>query len=113
MRGITPITIAAAMLLAATPAAAQNAAGGPDNAVTADNSVVTTNDMTTTSPTDATVMPGSEAAALPLDANADAGDSGYAEPTADAAPEKRRGFPWGVVGLLGLVGLIPRMRRSR
>ena len=30
--------------------------------------------------------------------------------TPTPAPEKKRGFPWGVLGLLGLVGLIPRAR---
>jgi hypothetical protein len=27
------------------------------------------------------------------------------------APEKKGGFPWGVIGLLGLIGLIPRKGR--
>jgi hypothetical protein len=30
----------------------------------------------------------------------------------DTAPEpERKSFPWGVIGLLGLIGLIPRFRR--
>ena len=27
-------------------------------------------------------------------------------------PTEKRGFPWGVIGLLGLIGLMPRKRRD-
>jgi hypothetical protein len=42
-----------------------------------------------------------ETAAVPVDTNA----------TEEPAPEKKS-FPWGVVGLIGLLGLIPRARRG-
>ena len=32
--------------------------------------------------------------------------------TTQAPPEEHKSFPWGVIGLLGLIGLIPRARRS-
>lgn len=36
-------------------------------------------------------------------------DTSYGNPQ----PQEERGFPWGLLGLLGLAGLIPRKRNDR
>jgi len=104
MRYSTPVMIAATMLLAA-PAAAQ------DNAVTATNDAAAA-DANATDPlaTDANmaVDPANGMAADPMAAPVTtdpAADMNYGEP-ADDDDDGR--FPWGLLGLLGLAGLIPR-----
>ena len=87
MRISTPI-LAAAALLAATPALAQNDTA---NAVVVDNTAVAT---------DANAM----TAVPPATTETTTADINMVEP----APAPKRGFPWGVLGLLGLIGLIPR-----
>ena len=97
MRISTPI-IAAAALLAATPALAQNDTA---NMAAADNTVVAT-DVNATAPVDANAM-----RAAPPPAATDTTttmDTNMVEP----APAPKRGFPWGILGLLGLIGLLPR-----
>ena len=94
----TPMIIAAAALLAAGPAFAQNeAANAPANA--AEANVTATN----------------EAAAAPAPANVAETTTVATENTTTAteqpAPAKKS-FPWGLIGILGLLGLIPRTRRS-
>jgi hypothetical protein len=96
----TMIWIAAAVLVA-TPAAAQNETTDANaSTVTADNAVAVNdtamNDM---------------AAAPAADMNADlAAPPEEGAPAAEPAPERERGFPWGVIGLVGLVGLLGRRR---
>ena len=107
MRMTTSLAVVAAALLAA-PAAAQNT---DMNAASTDMNVAATNTVdanavsgttTTTNTTTAT-----DTGMVPVTGDNTVADNGYAAP----APEKK-GFPWGVVGLLGLIGLIPRNRRS-
>jgi hypothetical protein len=95
----TPLIIFTAALLAASPALAQNEAA-PTNADTnaAEANAVAGNE----------VMPAPENATEPMAVPAD----NAAMPETAPAPEpKKRSFPWGVIGLLGLLGLIPRTRR--
>jgi hypothetical protein len=108
MRITTSLAIAAATLLA-VPAAAQNTdatANSTDMNMavtnTAEANVVSGTTTTTTNTTTAT-----DTGLVPVTDDNTVADTGYAAP----APEKK-GFPWGVVGLLGLIGLIPRNRRS-
>jgi len=106
MRMTLSVTIAAAALLAASPALAQNDSAASNTDVTAANTV-TTNTVTTD---ETTVVPANDMAALPpADTNVGAADTGYATPP---PAEEKKGFPWGVLGLLGLLGLIPRARRG-
>lgn len=94
----TPMMIAAAALLAAGPALAQNeATNAPANA--AETNAV---EMNATANMAANVPTPAEPVALP-------GDN-VANETAPA-PAPKRSFPWGLLGLLGLLGLIPRSRR--
>jgi hypothetical protein len=95
MRISTPI-LAAAALLAATPALAQNDTA---NAVVVDNTAVAT-DANAMAPVDANAM----TAVPPATTETTTADINMVEP----APAPKRGFPWGVLGLLGLIGLIPR-----
>jgi len=103
MRYSTPVMIAATLLLAA-PAAAQ------DNAVTATNDAAVA-DANVTDPlaTDANLATdpanGMVADSLPPPPATEPMDMNYGEP-ADDDDDGR--FPWGLLGLLGLAGLIPR-----
>jgi hypothetical protein len=113
MRMTSSLAIAAAALLAVSPALAQNAAG-PTNTtdVTSGNAVgtsaTTTNDVSNgTTAVGGTTSPGGQDAALPATAAGTPADVGYVAP----AQEQKKGFPWGVLGLLGLLGLIPRRGR--
>jgi hypothetical protein len=93
-----PLIIAAAALLAATPALAQNdAVNAPANVTEAN-----TADMNATANIAANVPTPAEPVALP-------GDN--AMNAAAPAPEPKKSFPWGLIGILGLLGLIPRTRR--
>lgn len=104
MRISMTFTIAAAALLAASPAVAQNIP-------VADNSTavttINTADANAAMPADAAMLPGDQNAVLPIDDNVGAVDMGGAP-----EPREKHGFPWGVLGLIGLIGLIPRVRRS-
>jgi hypothetical protein len=97
---MTTLTIAAAGLIAAAPAAAQNAAA-PANSVdmmatnTATTNVEAMNETGGMTATTANTASATETATMPP----------------APAPEEKKSFPWGVIGLLGLIGLIPRARR--
>ena len=97
----TLIWVAAAALIA-TPAAAQNnAADANATDVTVENTVET-NDMA--------AMNGMAAAPA---TNMDVGMAPPPEEAAPApapAPARERGFPWVIIGLVGLVGLLGRRR---
>jgi hypothetical protein len=112
MRNSTPLIIAATMLLA-TPAFAQ------------DNAVPATNDAGAAGMTDPLATNGAETAptngltagpgTTPVAADPAATDPALSDP-AYAAPAEERDdgrFPWGLLGLLGLAGLIPRKERPR
>jgi hypothetical protein len=94
-----PMILAAAALIAASPALAQNeAANAPTNAAeTNATEMNATANMATNVPTPA------EPVALP-------GENMTNEAAPAPAPAKRN-FPWGLIGVLGLLGLIPRTRR--
>lgn len=104
MRYSTPLMIAATMVLAA-PAAAQ------DNAVTATNDTAAA-EAAAADPlaTDANLATdpanGLATDTLPPPATTEAADVNYGEPADDDGDDD--GFPWGLLGLLGLAGLIPR-----
>jgi hypothetical protein len=120
MRTTFPLTIAAT-LLAASPALAQGtntvgAAGGSDVTSTTgtnDASAAAGSGLGTptadtsvgaTAPTNGlTAGPG----AAPGTSEPGAVDMAYGEP----AQRDDDGFPWGLLGLLGLAGLIPRKRK--
>ena len=110
MRNFTPLTIAATLLLAA-PAVAQ------DNAVTATNDAAAA-EVTATDPLDAnaaiTTAPANDLTAdpnaMPMTTEPAAVDPAYAEPVEEEDDDR---FPWGLLGLLGLTGLIPRKPAER
>jgi hypothetical protein len=108
MRLTTPLMIAAAALAAASPAAAQNAAAPTDN--TASNAVnavdVSANGTVETTTATDPAAAAAQTNAVPVD-NTAAADAAAGQP----APEEKHGFPWGILGLLGLLGFIPRARR--
>ena len=103
----TPYLIAATLLLAA-PAAAQ------DNAVTATNDVVASDPAATdplaTNATDPANGMTADPMAAPMPADPAMTDMNYGEPAEDRDDDR---FPWGLLGLLGLAGLIPRKERPR
>ena len=107
MRYSISLTIAAAVLLAA-PASAQ------DNAVAATNDAVATDPATTdplaTNATDPANGMTADPMAAPLPAEPAATDMNYGEPVDDDDDGR---FPWGLLGLLGLAGLIPRKPAER
>ena len=95
-----PLMIAAA-LTASTPAFAQ------DNNMTAADTTVA-NDLAVTdnmAMEPVTADPANDLANVPMPID---------EPveTAPAPAPAKSGFPWGVIGLLGLIGLMPRKRRD-
>ena len=107
MRMTTTLAIAASALLAAAPGMAQNDAATANSSgepaanevdanatdLNAVGSTTTTTDVNTTTATTTTAIPVDENDMAPV-------------------PEQKKSFPWGVVGLLGLLGLIPRARRG-
>jgi len=95
----TPIIIAAAALFAASPALAQNDAANTTTNAPEANAV----EMNATANVAANVPTPAEPVALP-------GDNMTNEAAPAPAPAKRS-FPWGIIGVLGLLGLIPRTRR--
>ena len=109
MRYSTPVMIAATLLLAA-PASAQ------DNAVTATNDAAAAADAAATDPlaTDANLAtdPANGMVAEPAApvVTTEPMDMNYDEPAGDDDDGR---FPWGLLGLLGLAGLIPRKPAER
>jgi hypothetical protein len=91
--------IAAAALISASPALAQNDAGNAATNVAETNAV----EMNATANIAANVPTPAEPVALP-------GENVTNEAAPAPAPAKRS-FPWGIIGVLGLLGLIPRTRR--
>lgn len=106
MRISTTLMIAAAGLVATAPAAAQNT----DANGTADMTATNTVDTNTAVPVDNTAAPvaptTTETTTTATDVNATAVPMDQTAP----APE-HKSFPWGIIGLLGLLGFIPRTRR--
>jgi len=92
--------LAAAALVAAGPAAAQDTTAADTNASVgvADNMVVVDN----------TSLAGDVVVDNATTGDADTAMARAAEPA--PAPRENKGFPWGVLGLIGLVGLIGRKR---
>jgi len=99
MRITIPLILAAAVA-ASSPALAQDA----NNTAVADTNA------------SAPVAPDANATA-PAATDMNATTTTTTEPVATdttepaPSPEKKGGFPWGVIGLLGLIGLIPRKAR--
>jgi len=102
MRKTFPLMIAAA-LTASTPALAQDTANTA-NADTAVANDVTAADNMSAEPVMADPANDLANAPMPVEQPAEA----YPEPI----PTKKSGFPWGAIGLLGLIGLMPRKRRD-
>jgi hypothetical protein len=96
MRITTPIIAAA--LLTAAPAIAQNEPA-PTNA--SDINAIAATDANLAAPDANAAAPANvEVAPLPVDNS-----------IAPAPVEEKHGFPWGVLGLLGLLGFLPRARK--
>lgn len=112
MRMKTILVIAAATLVAA-PAAAQNTSPANTTDMTSATTVNTTGATTTgdvgnaAAPAGAATTPGAQPATVTTQTNT-AVETGNGPPT---EPKEKKGFPWGVIGLLGLLGFIPRTRR--
>jgi MYXO-CTERM domain-containing protein len=100
MRMKATLTIAAAALLTAAPAVAQNTGEAANTA-----------DMNAVSNAETPAAVGNAAAPPTVETNTTTAETMTTEPA--PAPEPQKSFPWGVVGLLGLLGLIPRARRNR
>jgi hypothetical protein len=96
MRMTTSLTFAAAALLAAAPAWAQNETVPANTEV---NAVTTANESANAA------VPAPPPATTETTTTTETG-------TVTTAPEEKKSFPWGVLGLLGLLGLIPRARRG-
>jgi hypothetical protein len=97
MRMTVPL-IAAAVLAASSPAFAQDANNTADANAAAPAPAA---DVNATAPVATNDLAAAPAEPVATDMT-----------TAPAPePEKKGGFPWGVIGLLGLIGLIPRKGR--
>jgi MYXO-CTERM domain-containing protein len=98
--------LAAAVVLAAGPASAQDNVAEPvvnatNDTVTMDTNVVTDANLVATTPD----MNAMEPAPAPIES----------ELAREAAADERdddRGIPWGLLGLVGLIGLLGRRRSS-
>jgi hypothetical protein len=114
MRNSTPFIIAATVLLAA-PAAAQDNVVTATNTATADPAVSTTNDLDSanavaTAPTNGLTADPMAPATDPAATDPALTDPAYGAPVEE---EEDGRFPWGLLGLLGLAGLIPRKPAAR
>lgn len=105
MRITTTLMIAAAGLVAAAPAIAQNA----DTNGTADMTATNT-DTNTAVPVDNTAAPVAPTTTETTTTATDVNATGVPVDQTAPAPE-HKSFPWGIIGLLGLLGFIPRTRR--
>lgn len=106
MRISRTLIIGAAGLFAAVPVAAQNATADnvadlSANAAAANSAAIGNEAATPSAPAANTTTTTADTNAMTVSADNSA-----------PAPEKK-GFPWGIIGLLGLLGFIPRTRRSR
>ena len=103
MRTTFPLMIAIA-LTGSSPALAQDT----NNTAVADtagaNDVASTDNAMTADPL-MTADPANDLANAPMPID-------QPVETVPAAAPARGGFPWGVIGLLGLIGLMPRKRRD-
>ena len=110
MRMTATLALAAAILVAAAPAAAQNTAAVNNTTDMTSANTVNTTSATTANDVGNVAMPPAatpETETTRSETNT-AVDVGYGPPT---QPKEKRGFPWGVIGLLGLLGFLPRARR--
>ena len=94
--------ILAGALVATSPALAQDNAAAPGNTVSTEgvDANIAANTAAPATPTTAAATPGAQDATLPPEA------ATPAESAMTAPAERRRSFPWGVLGLLGLAGLL-------
>ena len=100
MRTIFPLMIAVALTVS-SPALAQNTADPANADAAVANDVVATDNLLVTDPL-VTADPANDLANVTV---------AVEEPLENAPiPVKKSGFPWGVLGLIGLLGLIPRKR---
>ena len=102
MRMTTPLMIAVALAVSG-PALAQDANNTAAAAAPAANEAAAANVADANA---MTAVPANEVAAAP------AAEPAATDTNAVTPPEKsKNGFPWGVLGLIGLLGLIPRRSR--
>lgn len=106
MRITTTLMIAAAGLVAAAPAIAQNA----DANGTANMAATNTVDTNTAAPVDNTAASVAPTTTETTTTDTDVNATGVPADQTAPAPE-HKSFPWGIIGLLGLLGFIPRTRR--
>jgi len=113
MRKAIPLTIAATLLIAAPAYAQDNAVAATNDTVAATPGAVDPLDANATVATDPANAAAADPLAAPVAADPAATDTAYAEPatTDDDGDDDR--FPWGLLGLLGLAGLIPRKPAPR
>ena len=113
MRYSTPLMIAATLVVAAPAAAQDNAtAVTATNTAAADPGVSTTNNLDSPNAVATGTTNGLTADPMAAPTDPAAMDPAIGEqPAADRDDDGR--FPWGLLGLLGLAGLIPRKERPR
>lgn len=100
------LLVAAATLVLAAPAAAQNEAAPAVN-------TGETNTAAPASPTMSGTAPGTQSATVPANAAAPAPtEPAPSDNTGNTAPPIKSSFPWGVLGVIGLVGLFGRRRST-
>ena len=114
MRMIIKLTIAGGALLAATSAPAQNTASGSNTAdMNTENAAMAApaaGNAADNGITGSTAAAGTNAEALPAGTTTNSVSTVAME---TSSPTEKKSFPWGVIGLLGLLGFIPRTRRRR
>lgn len=104
MRKTTPFLIAAALTASSAAIAQDTNNVAADTAVSSDTAVVDDNAMMSS---DVVAVPANDLGMAPEAVPADTLDTG-----APVDDDDDGGFPWGVLGLVGLLGLIPRKKND-
>lgn len=113
MRKSIPFTVAATLLIAVPAAAQDNNVAAANGTAAAEAGAVDPLDANATVTTDPANDLATDPLAAPVAADPAVADPAYAEPAADDDDGDDGRFPWGLLGLLGLAGLIPRKPAPR
>jgi hypothetical protein len=113
MRKAIPLTIAATLLIAAPAYAQDNSVAATNGTVAAEPGAVDPLDANATVTADPANGMVADPLATPVAADPLATDTAYAEPAMAGDDGDDDRFPWGLLGLLGLAGLIPRKPAPR